>query len=404
IMSKRNLRSLEHLADEEQELYTNIRRSRIKKQNEVKLSVIALITKNNIYDLSDKSKNSHFDNLPQDIIFKFEQLNKRQFNVENVISRKLSNIMNKSLSLKDKLAEVEKTHVTNNNERAHKEAYRFILHQHVHKSNLFSNASIKNYSEEDFKLKFWSYIFEEIFGYSNINLKWGDTVPGSLSKTNITSKMDLRVSASSAPLDYSLTEFAKECTSQKYYLDKLKLVLVSKLHLNSLLKNLKSTQTDLYVPFMQIMGFDCHLLHLVLVKPKHYMLVNVVTFSYPVTRTQINEGGIEQLINVLSYIKRSALEMKAQIDNARTKKHISKIDDLLGGSPIAESQQWETKVTWPDMSILEDNFNWDNGTEDAEEDIHDGEEDEHEEDKEEEETVGDSNEEDEGEKIDDEEN
>lgn len=115
--------------------------------------------------------------------------------------------------------------------------------------------------------------------------------------------MDLRVSASSAPLDYSLTEFAKECTSQKYYLDKLKLVLVSKLHLNSLLKNLKSTQTDLYVPFMQIMGFDCHLLHLVLVKPKHYMLVNVVTFSYPVTRTQINEGGIEQLINVLSYIK-----------------------------------------------------------------------------------------------------
>lgn len=96
--------------------------------------------------------------------------------------------------------------------------------------------------------------------------------------------------------------------------------------------------------------------------------------------------------------------MKAQIDNARTKKHISKIDDLLGGSPIAESQQWETKVTWPDMSILEDNFNWDNGTEDAEEDIHDGEEDEHEEDKEEEETVGDSNEEDEGEKIDDEEN
>lgn len=46
------------------------------------------------------------------------------------------------------------------------------LNQHVHKANLFSNARIKNYSEEDFKLKFWSYIFEEIFGYCNINLKW----------------------------------------------------------------------------------------------------------------------------------------------------------------------------------------------------------------------------------------
>lgn len=131
----------------------------------------------------------------------------------------------------------------------------------------------------------------------------GDTVPDSLSKTNITAKMDLRIRTSSAPMDYSMTEFAKECTSRKYYLDKLKLVLLSKLHFNSLLKNLKCTPTGLYVPFMQIMGFDCHLLHLVLVKPKHYMLVNIFTFSYPVTKAQVNEGGIEQLINVLSYIK-----------------------------------------------------------------------------------------------------
>lgn len=78
---------------------------------------------------------------------------------------------------------------------------------------------------------------------------------------------------------------------------------MSKLHLNSLLKNIKCTPTDLYVPVLQVVGFDCHLLHLVLVKPIHYMLVNVVIFSYPVTKTQVNEGEIEQLINVLSYIK-----------------------------------------------------------------------------------------------------
>ncbi|RCH79700.1 hypothetical protein CU098_007670, partial [Rhizopus stolonifer] len=70
-MSKRNLRSLEHLADEEQELYINIRRNRIKKQNE--------------------SKNSHFDNLSQDIIFELEQLNKKQFKVKNVVFGKSSN-------------------------------------------------------------------------------------------------------------------------------------------------------------------------------------------------------------------------------------------------------------------------------------------------------------------------
>lgn len=111
--------------------------------------------------------------------------------------------------------------------------------------------------------------------------------------------MDIRVSVSSAPLDYSMTGFAKECTSRKYCLDKLILVWVSKLYLKSLLKNLKSAPIDLYVPLTQIMRFDCHLLHLVLVKPKHYTLVNVINFSYPVTRTQVNE----QRINVLSYIK-----------------------------------------------------------------------------------------------------
>jgi hypothetical protein len=65
--------------------------------------------------------------------------------------------------------------------------------------------------------------------------------------------------------------------------------------------------------------------------------------------------------------------MKAQIDDAQTKKHISKIDDLLGASPVAESQQWKTKAIWPEMSILEDDCNWDDETQDAE-DIHDEEE------------------------------
>lgn len=88
--------------------------------------MLSRITKNNIYDFSDKSENSQFDNLPQDIISEFEQLNKKQFNVENVVSRKVSNIMKGSLSLKDKLAEVEKVHVANNNERAHKEICRFM--------------------------------------------------------------------------------------------------------------------------------------------------------------------------------------------------------------------------------------------------------------------------------------
>lgn len=73
------------------------------------------------YDCSDKSKNSHFDNLSQDIIFELEQLNKKQFEVKNVVFGKSSNVMNTSLSLNEKLAEIEKIHIANNNERAQKE-------------------------------------------------------------------------------------------------------------------------------------------------------------------------------------------------------------------------------------------------------------------------------------------
>lgn len=100
-----------------------------------------------------------------------------------------------------------------------------------------------------------------------------------------------------------MTEFAKECTSRKYYLDKLKLVLMSKLHLNSLMQSLQVEPTSLHIPFMQIMGFECHLLHLVLVKPKQYALKQVATISYPITKELIDEGGIEKLIDTLAYVK-----------------------------------------------------------------------------------------------------
>ncbi|CEG75642.1 hypothetical protein RMATCC62417_10651 [Rhizopus microsporus] len=70
--------------------------------------------------------------------------------------------------------------------------------------------------------------------------------------------------------------------------------------------------------------------------------------------------------------------MEAQINDTRIKKHISKIDDLLDVSPVVESQQWKTNISWPNMKILEDNFNWGNDAEDTKEDIHGEKEDEEE--------------------------
>ncbi|KAF1801711.1 hypothetical protein FB192DRAFT_1097320 [Mucor lusitanicus] len=52
--------------------------------------------------------------------------------------------------------------------------------------------------------------------------------------------------------DYSLGEFAKIAESTKLYEDKLKLALMAKFHLNSLIKN----NTGCTYPFLMIMGFE----------------------------------------------------------------------------------------------------------------------------------------------------
>ncbi|KAI9478860.1 MAG: hypothetical protein EXX96DRAFT_572521 [Benjaminiella poitrasii] len=130
---------------------------------------------------------------------------------------------------------------------------------HVHKPNMFFSANITNYSEEDFKLKFWSHVFEELFGYSNCVLRWGDTVPKSFKNTEIVPKMDLRIitSAITKNLDLSVVEFAKQGTANKLYIDKLKMILVSKFHLNYYIKKEKAYPFEVFVPFLQVMGLEC---------------------------------------------------------------------------------------------------------------------------------------------------
>ncbi|KAG2201561.1 hypothetical protein INT47_007438 [Mucor saturninus] len=127
---------------------------------------------------------SHFKNLPNGIRAKLEE-HQKTFTIKDVISRKFSPNMNKSIGLKAKFAEIDKVKVVNHTERAQKEVFRFILNQHVKQTRPIK-CQHQDYPEEDFKLKCLSFILEEIFGYGNINLK-RDTVPGSLKKSNTTS-------------------------------------------------------------------------------------------------------------------------------------------------------------------------------------------------------------------------
>ncbi|KAG1580080.1 hypothetical protein G6F48_010694 [Rhizopus delemar] len=68
------------------------------------------------------------------------------------------------------------------------------LEMHLYKQYLFKPQNVKLYSEQDFIVKFWSYVFEEAFSNSGLCLHWGDTKPGKVKKNEkIDMKIDLRV-------------------------------------------------------------------------------------------------------------------------------------------------------------------------------------------------------------------
>lgn len=80
-----------------------------------------------------------------------------------------------------------------------------------------------------------------------------------------------------------------------------------------------------------------------------------------------------------TFLQESALEMKTQVDNAKNKKHINKINDLLSESSKVNAQTWKTSVPWPDQSVLENDSDWDNDEEGEEYEEQDEEEEEEEE-------------------------
>lgn len=100
--------------------------------------------------------------------------------------------------------------------------------------------------------------------------------------------------------DYAVGEFAKVATLNKEYKDKLKSILVTKKHLNSLLKKSKKSVP---VPFFLIMGFTLSLLEMKFEKNKGYIVRSLVSCSFPITKALLNNGGIENIINAVESIK-----------------------------------------------------------------------------------------------------
>ncbi|KAI8881077.1 hypothetical protein K501DRAFT_189768, partial [Backusella circina FSU 941] len=153
--------------------------------------------------------------------------------------------------------------------------------------------NIKLYSEQDFVVKFWSYIFEEAFSNSGLCLHWGDTIPKRAKKyEKIEMKIDLRIlfCANTKRSDLSVGEFAQKSIPSKLYNDKLKQVTITKYNLNDLLLS-GIPPSAVSVPIVQIMGFGCHLFVLKKVED-FYVLETIDAISFPTTYDSIRKNGI----------------------------------------------------------------------------------------------------------------
>ncbi|KAI9279883.1 hypothetical protein BY458DRAFT_431416 [Sporodiniella umbellata] len=172
---------------------------------------------------------------------------------------------------------------------------------HIHKSYHLNASNISLYSEEDFKVKFWSHLLEELFSLSDVCLHWGDTVPTIFKKSEARPKVDLRIMSilDSKGGDCSLGEFSKIAESTKFYEDKLKLALMAKFHLNSLIKS----NTNFTYPFLMIMGFEFVFLTMEFIEGVGYIINQIGQCCFPVTKKAINCGGIQALINCINTVK-----------------------------------------------------------------------------------------------------
>ncbi|KAI9247576.1 hypothetical protein EDC94DRAFT_589744 [Helicostylum pulchrum] len=91
-----------------------------------------------------------------------------------------------------------------------------IISMHVERPWIFRKEAINNYSEADYQIKFWDFIFETFFSDNgSIVLHWGDTMTSLCKSSKLLFKLDLRLvifNEEKVVLDGLTGELAKKAT------------------------------------------------------------------------------------------------------------------------------------------------------------------------------------------------
>ncbi|SAM08388.1 hypothetical protein [Absidia glauca] len=191
-------------------------------------------------------------------------------------------------------------------------------------SHMLSDAYLRQCSEASLVTKFWGPIFEEYFGYDrDIFLQWGDTLETKNAEMGMMMRLDLRVILTHGEtiMEGATGEFARATatTKKKLFGDKLKSVLATKIHLNSMVSEMTQLPAkvipSINIPIIQIMGFNCHLYSLNLADKGLYCLRNISSCVYPRTLDDMANGKMKKLLECMSLVKEMIYDLKEANNN-----------------------------------------------------------------------------------------
>ncbi|KAI9311957.1 hypothetical protein BX666DRAFT_1867052 [Dichotomocladium elegans] len=177
---------------------------------------------------------------------------------------------------------------------------------------MLADSYVQKCSELSIITKYWSVLFEAFWGYDrHVSIQWGDTLPAACIDVGLTFRVDIRVLLQTefGDLEAATGEVIsqKHLSASKLYREKLKSVLSSKSHLNTLLARLRTIKAhevkSIYIPIVQVMGLECTVYALSLVDKNLYLLQTVNVFLFPRTLTDLRSEGIEKILNGFAQVE-----------------------------------------------------------------------------------------------------
>ncbi|KAI7891393.1 uncharacterized protein EV154DRAFT_223478 [Mucor mucedo] len=243
-----------------------------------------------------------------------------------------------------------------------KNIYLHIMDMHDQKLFIFNQERIAQYSEADYIVKFWASAFETFFGTDeHLFIHWGDTQSSPCKRNNLKISLDMRfmiMKNSKYIMDGANCEYARKAIPGKFFKDKLKLILASIAYINDIIINCPYLEEDDYlnikIPLVQIMGFEGSLSIMRLKDKGVYVVEEIAKLRFPTTKKQLREGGIKELVKVLSLLKHLLDNLQEIMEEEKFNHKDSKMTGISNESrpPQRNSafKDWVTEIVVPPNS------------------------------------------------------